>query len=178
MAMTRRSSIKVNPLLCELLNDPNFISRAINLRPARAVNWALARTPGWPKPNCGSLLNPRPDPGHASTLHRFHQCNAVGRMSLSSKPRISVPGIPTGLRPPAQGCEARATLGEDVETRTTLKGLRPDRSKISATPLGLVMFERIPKVARSSQPWAGGHNPFGIEHEGTCSKTGIRPTRT
>ena len=31
------------------------------------------------------------------------------------------------------------------------------------TPMGLVTFcGRGPRVARSSQPWAGGHNPFGI----------------
>jgi hypothetical protein len=38
-----------------------------------------------------------------------------------------------------------------------------------ATPLGLGIFQtRIPGVAPPSQPWAEGHNPFGIEkHETT-----------
>src|SRR6266702_2660832 len=31
--------------------------------------------------------------------------------------------IPKGLRPPAQGCEERATLGKIVESAPTLKGL-------------------------------------------------------
>ena len=102
----------------------------------------------------------------------------IGRISLFSKLRMSVPGIPTGFCHKAQGCEERATLGEDVDTRTTLNGLWPDRSKIGATPLGLVMFERIPRVARSSQPWAGGRNPFGIEREDTSFKTEMRPSES
>src|SRR5439155_25609501 len=32
------------------------------------------------------------------------------------------------------------------------------------TPLGLpISPSPLPRAARSSQPWAGGHNPFGIE---------------
>ncbi len=34
----------------------------------------------------------------------------------------------------------------------------------STTPSGLiVVLSVIPRVARASQPWAGGRNPFGIE---------------
>src|SRR5213075_3145925 len=36
-------------------------------------------------------------------------------------------------------------------------------ASVATTPLGLCSFaDRDPKVARPSQPWAGGHNPFGI----------------
>ena len=32
-------------------------------------------------------------------------------------------------------------------------------------PVGVVdLSVHLPRVARSSQPWAGGRNPFGIEH--------------
>jgi len=77
--------------------------------------------------------------------------------------------IPKGLRNKAQGCEERATLDERIDELPTPTGLRPTdgdrRAKDSdSTPLGLGIFEqRCPRVARSSQPWAGGHNPFGIE---------------
>ena len=36
------------------------------------------------------------------------------------------------------------------------------------------LWGRLPRVARSSQPWAGGHNPFGIEITGQ-SGTGLEP---
>jgi len=42
--------------------------------------------------------------------------------------------IPKGLRPKAQGCEERATLGGIAESPTTPTGLRPG----GATPLGLM----------------------------------------
>ena len=35
---------------------------------------------------------------------------------------------------------------------------------MATTPLGLGIFSTFPRVARASQPWAGGHNPFGIEN--------------
>ncbi len=84
--------------------------------------------------------------------------------------RLNMPGrkngrrlrssIPKGLRLKAQGCEPRATLGKGSEELPT--------------PTGLWISERrFPRVARSfafawlrrdeSRPWAGGHNPFGIE---------------
>ena len=130
---------------------------------------------------------------------------------------MSRPGIPTGFCPKAQGCEARATLGERppnipnrnavaadpfsplirerIESRTGASRVRRritagsdfkkncgrcyESTKSSGTtntfgidrcrvehgrnPVGVVgSFRRSPRVARSSQPWAGGHNPFGI----------------
>src|SRR6266852_5950678 len=79
-------------------------------------------------------------------------------------------GIPKGFRPKAQGCEERATLG--VQWR---RGFNPGRvadppfrfetkQGSAATLSGLSHSLRpSPRVARSSQPWARGHNPFGIE---------------
>src|SRR6266478_5406989 len=77
--------------------------------------------------------------------------------------------IPQGLRPPAQGCEERATLGLRRGGDSTLKGLwsflaRAWSDAGRATTLSglshhLALF---PRVARSSQPWALGRNPFGI----------------
>src|SRR5688500_15363023 len=77
--------------------------------------------------------------------------------------------IPTGLCPPAQGCEARATLGVVTQNGSTPKGLRQLSwtktvfGSKDATPLGLKdLFVTVPRVARASQPWAECRNPFGI----------------
>jgi hypothetical protein len=72
--------------------------------------------------------------------------------------------IPTGLRPKAQGCEARATLGEVPKhfpqphcgCGTTA------RDGHNLVEVG-TSLRRFPKVARPSQPWAGGHSPFGAD---------------
>src|SRR6266436_4435991 len=83
--------------------------------------------------------------------------------------------IPKGFRPKAQGCPAmrEATLG--VQWRG---GFNPERvvappfyvrrgKAAAATTLsGLIPSLRpFPRVASrmAGQPWAGGHNPFGIE---------------
>ena len=78
--------------------------------------------------------------------------------------------IPKGFRPKAQGCEERATLGvrrrssfnpERVVASTfRLKAQQGGATTLSGLSGSLGPF---PRVARSSQPWAGGHNPFGIE---------------
>jgi hypothetical protein len=50
------------------------------------------------------------------------------------------------------------TLAEDLANGAHIRGG------------GLVLVPGLPKVARASQPWAGGHNPFGIGREGVGSK--------
>src|SRR6266446_5186186 len=75
--------------------------------------------------------------------------------------------IPKGLRPPAQGCEQRATLGNHAESVPTLKGFcqlfDPAYSKTAPQPFqGCRCLAWSPRVARSSQPWALLRNPFGI----------------
>ena len=76
--------------------------------------------------------------------------------------------IPKGFRPKAQGCEERATLGNSAESRANTERVvtlfHPERREAEvATLSGLALRPRsAPRVARSSQPWAGGLNPFGI----------------
>src|SRR2546426_5494171 len=42
-------------------------------------------------------------------------------------------------------------------------GIEYDTRETAATALRLSLcFDLFPKVARTSQPWAGGRNPFGI----------------
>src|SRR5216683_227093 len=74
------------------------------------------------------------------------------RRDSASKPRVVPPcgKLPWGM--------ARAGA-------STPKGLRLDGVKTAMTqPLqGWPQAARFPRVARSSQPWAGGRNPFGVE---------------
>lgn len=78
--------------------------------------------------------------------------------------------IPTGLRHSAQGCRVReATLGNVFHHFP-----QPQRGCVTFprrghNPFRVVQFSgRFPRVARSepdgptSQPWAGGHHPFGV----------------
>ncbi len=45
-------------------------------------------------------------------------------------------------------------------------------SFLAATPLGLVFLPFLPRVARSSQPWANGWSPVGILQTGQRQGTG------
>ncbi len=56
--------------------------------------------------------------------------------------------IPKGLRPPAQGCEARATLGSKPQAVPTPTGLRPFRAVPSHNPVGVGV--RFPPVSQGS----------------------------
>src|SRR5437762_12003078 len=57
-----------------------------------------------------------------------------------------------------------------------------DTFGIEAEPRwGWALFLGLPRVARASQPWAGGHNPFGIETDRAANvreKTALNGTRT
>ena len=76
--------------------------------------------------------------------------------------------IPTGFCLKAQGCAPGATLGHlpaNIINRNAVAAM-PFSSvarDVCHNPVGVVLIcFRFPRVARSSQPWAGGHNPFGI----------------
>jgi len=104
------------------------------------------------------------------------QKSCVGRPILSSlrdsfsiTPQLSLRDIfpaPKGLRRKAQGCRHAATLGNRREGKQPQRGcgsfginLRND----GRNPVGVDNFiVRLPRVARSSQPWALRRNPFGI----------------
>jgi len=81
-------------------------------------------------------------------------------------PRADPAPIPKGLYPPAQGCEPRATLGKTPGNGQPQWGCghRPDAR--CRNPVGVdAQFRSSPRVARRSQPWALGRNPFGIQRE-------------
>src|SRR5882672_9006553 len=86
--------------------------------------------------------------------------------------------IPKGLRPPAQGCEERATLGKwNSEIPNPNGVVPPSRAHRSGSkrrnPFGVGnLSARLPRVASPSfvkstsegrQPWALRRNPVGIE---------------
>ena len=77
--------------------------------------------------------------------------------------------IPTGLRHPAQGCEARATLGQPSNIFSNPNGVVSVFYRKMPQPLqGCGSSGHIPRVARASQPWAIGWNPFGILRHTKC----------
>jgi hypothetical protein len=73
---------------------------------------------------------------------------AVGPWIRVSQPRVAEPARPPWV------------------TRKNIlnpEGVLSSRSRIAITPLGLMNYViRFPRVARSSQPWAEGRNPFEI----------------
>jgi hypothetical protein len=84
--------------------------------------------------------------------------------------------IPKGFRHKAQGCEQRATLGKITRTYQLRRSCANHSQGICRAPWTapshrsgatssrlMESGETFPRVARCSQPWAGGHNPFGIE---------------
>jgi hypothetical protein len=77
--------------------------------------------------------NRRPDVGGE------HQFAATGRLPAGA--RTSCPGhawpIPRGLRPTAQGCEARATLGQPRPCAPTPTGLRLPRGPAGHNLVGV-----------------------------------------
>src|SRR2546427_791238 len=104
-------------------------------------------------------------------IKKFCGLGAAGAIRLRLT-RIYTTGrgerIPKGFRPKAQGCEERATLGLGCRGYSTRNGLRQPFGlvAIKTTPQsfqGWHFWAWLPRVARPSQPWAGGLNPFGIE---------------
>ena len=75
-------------------------------------------------------------------------------------------GNPKGIRSQSPGLRGTSYPGKTGPRLPTPTGLRPPPLSLAVTtPLGLpISFRRSPRVTRPSQPWAGGHNPFGIEN--------------
>lgn len=100
---------------------------------------------------------------------------------------LSAFSTPTALRPLAQGCEARATLGhrpQIISNRNAVAAIpaRPSRATFATTALRLIICSTMTQGRRSranlgleadaplghsnrgARVRADGHNPFGIEH--------------
>ncbi len=71
--------------------------------------------------------------------------------------------IPKGFRPKAQGCEARATLGNKGERASTPTGLWQWKTVQTQPRWGWVRYGGgVPRVGAARQPWALLRNPVGI----------------
>jgi len=93
--------------------------------------------------------------------------------SPACESRDGIRPIPTGLRPPAQGCAARATLGKADGIDLNPNGVVPRSRGTGHNPVGVGACDDIgPRVARGAQPWALGRNPFGIQERGGPSGAG------
>jgi hypothetical protein len=100
--------------------------------------------------------------------------SALGKAGICLSATCSLPGsseleIKAGKSQRDFGSKPRVARNELPwvtvrKASATPTGLWPHPSRTQATtPLGLATSVRpAPRVARSSQPWAGGHNPFGI----------------
>jgi len=83
--------------------------------------------------------------------------------SPACESRDGIRPIPTGLRPPAQGCAARATLGNMDGMNPNPNGVGSGMDRVSHNPVGVDAFDGTgPRVARVAQPRALRRNPFGI----------------
>src|SRR6266581_6645397 len=73
--------------------------------------------------------------------------------------------IPKGFRPKAKGLRGTSYPGWAVLVVPTPTGLWRARRFVGHNPVGVepISPPGFPRVARSSQPWAGGHNPIGID---------------
>src|SRR5947209_4794468 len=80
-----------------------------------------------------------------------------------------------GFRNKAQGCESASYPGQRIRKTKTPTGfwLQNNVCCMSQPHWGCGFgASYLPRVARGSQPWASGRNPFGI---GRFSKSDLRP---
>jgi hypothetical protein len=71
--------------------------------------------------------------------------------------------IPTGLHNSAQSCDEGATLGRSRKFSNNAEGVAASRERIGCNAFSVdAVVAAYPRVAPSSQPWAGAWNPFGI----------------
>src|SRR2546426_809711 len=111
--------------------------------------------------------NPTPRPSPRAQARRAGGFEGVAAASSLHRPTLmnALLTIPTGLRPSAQGCAARATLG-----RGRQKFLQPQRGCAHPVrarghnPVGVdYILSGSPRVAsQTRQPWADGCRPVGV----------------
>ncbi len=93
-----------------------------------------------PHPVLADVNRLAPASWSVAALCRFGRAERAGGPAHSKTwrtPRRDSVRIPKGFRNKAQGCEARATLGNPSNTDTTLKGLRPLPRTTRHNPVGV-----------------------------------------
>jgi hypothetical protein len=73
----------------------------------------------------------------------------ITRLRNASPRRVALKRIPTGFHHPAQGCEARATLGQPSQTISNPDGVASPFAPICSTLSGLWPFPFITRRSRS-----------------------------
>jgi hypothetical protein len=146
-AIQRYSDAQLTQLLSELAATPLTWPDDLPNKGMRGTYWSLAH-PDWP---------PLPATFGAPVWILGGRISVSCRSKRASKNPKGIPSQSPGLR------------------GTSHPGLIVGRK--SQPQRGCVLGRSIPKVARSSQPWAEGHNPFGIEPSGHFSKTEMHPLR-
>ena len=105
---------------------------------------------------------------------RKGKCKVSGIQGAQGfKPGHDISSTPTGLRLPAQGCEAlRATLGSEGKFRSTPKVLRPYIIPRTVglnghNPVGVEdSFLPITRgCSKAREPWAVRRNTFGVQSQ-------------
>ena len=87
-----------------------------------------------------------------------------GHRDAENRQRARAEANPKGIPSQSPGLRAASYPGETVPMRPQpQRGCDHRVVPQATTPLGLRPFRPpLPRVARASQPWALGHNPFGI----------------
>jgi len=103
-------------------------------------------------------------PDSLLTMANVFDTHASRAASLAYPPALGRRTIPKGLHHSAQGCRAcEATLGQRSKMSFNPERVASTHGGDDATPLGLVNISiGLPRVARSSPPWADRLNPFRI----------------
>ena len=105
--------------------------------------------------------------GISTASHEWKIFQRSAAFSLIHAPVVAVSSAPTGCDPKPRVGPSPTYPGCVKDVIQPQRGCGPDDTSVAsggrvATPLGLNdHLTRLPRVARSSQPWALGHSPFG-----------------
>ncbi len=97
------------------------------------------------------------------TLHASLQsaCADESQRDSAAKPWVASSELPwVTIHTHALNSEGVAPIDQKPACRGTYRAVPTKRRNLFEVDGSMLNF---PRVARSSQPWAGGHNPFGIE---------------
>ena len=87
----------------------------------------------------------------------------LGRQPPGSRWSLTHCTNPKGIPPQSPGLRAASYPGETVRISVNPNGVAAvDGQRMPQPRWGWGSRRSLPRVARGSQPWAGGHNPFGI----------------
>ena len=101
--------------------------------------------------------------------------NSVPMNAGPSGARSTALGNPNGVVSSSPGLRGTSYPGEAPESFSTPTGLRHTATGGPQPRWGYQIWNRLPRVARSSQPLAGGRNPVGILRRNYGKALGLGP---